>query len=217
MAAVPDFHNSLALGKKYENVFLRLLNPSLIEAYFVPVGYFRDYDLFVRMKGAKGTLNVTYEVKADTYAHKTNAIAIEYECGGRPSGIMTTTAAFWIQFIVGTRSYVMIPTRVLRKMIFEDGLYEVRRGGDYNSSYLYIVSLDDIDSKYKHTFDEEVEDVLKRPLPYGQCPDAKSVYSAIPAPPAGFAQTTSFSTGAEQSVGVSPSESPYIMSSNSSS
>lgn len=161
MAATPDFHGCLAFGKKYETAFLLGALPRQdILDYYTPVGYFKDYDLFVRMKTPKGVVETTFEIKADTYAQRTQAIAIEFQCYDKPSGISVTNAQWWVHFIAGTRRYVMIPTHKLRQLI-ADGRYDcVKSGGDYNKSAMYILSLSEIPERFQKELPSDVDEIL---------------------------------------------------------
>lgn len=64
-------------------------------------GYCKEFDLIADGK-------VRYEVKFDRYAMKKKSpnLAFEYFYNGKPSGISTTTADFWVQYD-GTYFYIL--------------------------------------------------------------------------------------------------------------
>jgi len=76
------------------------------------------------------------EVKNDRIIHKTGNIFIEYESRGKPSGLSTTTANYWIYRMNELDIAFIIPTDKL-KMICREYLKEkkyIRNGGDNNTS-----------------------------------------------------------------------------------
>ena len=82
------------------------------------------------------------EVKSDRLAHKTGNVYIEYECRGRPSGIATTTAHYWIYRIEENNIAIIIPTerlKVICRKYFTDG--KIMLGGDNNLSKGFLIPL----------------------------------------------------------------------------
>ena len=76
------------------------------------------------------------EVKNDRIIHKTGNIFIEYESRGKPSGLSTTTANYWIYRMNELDIAFIIPTDKL-KMICREYLKEkkyIKNGGDNNTS-----------------------------------------------------------------------------------
>jgi hypothetical protein len=76
------------------------------------------------------------EVKNDRIVHKTGNIFIEYESRGKPSGLSTTTADYWIYRMNELDIAFIIPTDKL-KNICREYLKEkkyIRNGGDNNTS-----------------------------------------------------------------------------------
>ena len=73
----------------------------------------------------------TIECKRDFKAHKTGNVYVEFECRGKPSGIATTEADYWV-FVVGPdendlRAYLTTTARL--KALFEKADKRVP-GGD---------------------------------------------------------------------------------------
>ncbi|MEY4334770.1 MAG: uncultured phage MedDCM-OCT-S30-C28 [Bacteroidota bacterium] len=76
------------------------------------------------------------EVKNDRLIHKTGNIFIEYESRGKPSGLSTTTANYWIYRMNELDIAFIIPTDKLKKICREylkENKY-IRNGGDNNTS-----------------------------------------------------------------------------------
>jgi len=60
------------------------------------------------------------ECKEDSYCKKSNNLAIEYECRGGPSGILTTKSDFYVITAHCSDGFVrgyMIPVKTIREMI----------------------------------------------------------------------------------------------------
>jgi hypothetical protein len=76
------------------------------------------------------------EVKADSYAARTGNFAIEIESGGRPSGIATSRAAYWV--LVAGAEGLLVPTPDLRALA-QQGCWEVISGGDGGRNKMKLV------------------------------------------------------------------------------
>jgi penicillin-binding protein-related factor A (putative recombinase) len=76
---------------------------------------------------------ITFEDKDDNKSYETGNVAIEWHSRGKPSGISTTIAKYWIQKICG--EYYIIPTEKLKKHIENKEYFYnvVRDGGDPRS------------------------------------------------------------------------------------
>lgn len=83
-------------------------------------------------------LQATVEVKRDLLAPRTQHVAVEIECNGKPSGI-TTSLAFWWAFVVEAQA-VIVRTDVLRELIRVHG-FRHTRGGDKKGSLIVLVPL----------------------------------------------------------------------------
>jgi len=127
------FQKDLATGHEYEKRSLLYLD---YDEYEFKEGYFKEYDLIITKNGKKTTI----EVKSDKQASLTGNLAIEYKCSGKPSGITSTTADYWIYFIVyeDKEECYKIPTEELRKIVKTQG--RKVSGGDGNRSRLYLVN-----------------------------------------------------------------------------
>jgi hypothetical protein len=84
-------------------------------------------------------LRALIECKADRLAARTGRVAIETAYRGRPSGLSTTRAGFYVVEAAG--SGLWIPTPALRALV-EAGEFEERDGGDGGRSRLTLVPLE---------------------------------------------------------------------------
>ena len=88
------------------------------------------------------------EVKRDSWVSKSGNIAIEYESRGKPSGIATTQADYWIIiFSGGYQDKVMyvFETQILKKVsrkYFKKG--NVKAMGDNNTSMSVLIPIKEI-------------------------------------------------------------------------
>jgi len=126
------FTRDLTFGQKYEEIAKKLLQPNEV-VIDSPKGKFSDYDFKSHL--------FTYEVKADRLAYRygCKSMFIEFECGGKPSGINVSTADFWFYFMVKPdSSYVCykVPIKVLRE---ECAKSRIVGGGDGGRVRGYIV------------------------------------------------------------------------------
>lgn len=91
--------------------------------------------------------NSKIEVKTERDMWKsTGNIVIEFESRGRPSGIASTEAEYWFHNLAIGEDIVMtlvFPTKTLRQYITNTRPRMVR-GGDNNTSRLYLLNLQDL-------------------------------------------------------------------------
>jgi hypothetical protein len=123
--------DDLKMGERYQEICLELFEHDDAE---IMKGNFKPYDLWLELGGEK----VTQEVKADRLCLGTNNIAIEFQCSGKPSGISTTTADYWVYFVVGSRDYYLIPTNVITSAISERKWTRKVKGGDGWRAEMYL-------------------------------------------------------------------------------
>lgn len=83
-------------------------------------------------------LQTSVEVKHDRQADRTQHVAVEVECNGQPSGIITTEAAWWA-FVIGSRA-VIVKTEVLRELIRVHSFRRIK-AGDSKGAVIALVSL----------------------------------------------------------------------------
>jgi hypothetical protein len=104
-----NFSSDLEFGKKYEEEAIRLIAKAEDTIERAPSGCFKPYDFKVN--------GVAYEVKSDRCAYRTGNLFVEYECGGKPSGLSSTSAEFWVYFVVkpsGEHDVYLIPIADLK-------------------------------------------------------------------------------------------------------
>lgn len=138
------FQRDLKQGQVYE---------TKAEEYFLydtvehKKGYFKEFDMIFIKDGVKTKV----EVKSDRLASKTGNLCIEWRYKGKPSGITSTTADYWLYFILwgkdGIKGDVVkeecykIPTNKLRQLV--KGRRSVKGGDGYNSQ-LYLLPKKDV-------------------------------------------------------------------------
>jgi hypothetical protein len=91
--------------------------------------------------------NNKFEVKTDRQTEETGNIYIEYQSRGKPSGIKTTQADFWV-YKVGPGKAIVIETIELKKritkLVLEGRAYTNIRGGDNNTSLGVLIRVKDL-------------------------------------------------------------------------
>lgn len=125
-----NFKKDLLLGESYEYKFINII-PN--DRYIKKEGNFKPYDLEVYHNDIK----TTYEVKA---CNSIMYIPIEYRCYNKPSGIKTSEADKWVIFDRVDNDLYIIPTEIIKEYIDYEMYNYKRKGGDYNSSKMYLFS-----------------------------------------------------------------------------
>jgi hypothetical protein len=130
------FKTDLKLGVQYEKLYASMIEYDTCE---MAEGVFKPWDLKIIRNGE----TTTYEVKADRMAKATGNLVIEYECSGKPSGITSSLADYWVYFIVGTTQYYRIPRTVIMEAIQAKKYKRTVRGGDSYKSNMYLFRIED--------------------------------------------------------------------------
>lgn len=104
-----NFHENLERINEGELEVANLLNDTFVD---LNVSFILNDDKLYDIKGYNNNKEVTFEVKEDFRCADTGNVVVEYESRGKPSGIETTGADFWIfrlhmnddigHYIVGT-------------------------------------------------------------------------------------------------------------------
>ena len=134
------FTEDLKLGNKYEKKALDYIK---YDEYEIKKGCFKEYDLITTYRDKQ----TYYEVKCDRLAHRTGNIAIEYECNKKPSGITSSTADFWIYFIINKKNHTyntrlskdevyIIPKSYIKEIMTK---FRSVSGGDGWRSKMYLI------------------------------------------------------------------------------
>ena len=131
------FQQDLKLGNDYE---LKSLDYIEHDSYKQIKGYHKEFDLMI----THNNTNTTYEIKSDRLASKTGNFAIEYECNNKPSGITSTTADYYIYFVINRNKEddcYKIPTEELRELAPK---YRKVKGGDGYRSLMRLIPIKDM-------------------------------------------------------------------------
>ena len=110
-----------------------------------------DIDLLRGLNGEVKALEVLtgkMEVKTDFKAHKTGNLAIEIECNGKPSGLSTTEAEWWLFQIRIPKSEPMMLI-INRHRLNQLATMHIHRGhvimgGDKKQSKLVIIPVSEV-------------------------------------------------------------------------
>jgi hypothetical protein len=126
-----DFKKDLPVAKETEKEVAQIL----INAYSANILKFEhtsEYDILARIKDT----DYKFEVKEDFMSWKTGNVALEFECRGKPSGIQTSEADFYVYKIHGTNGihFYLFRTSALKKMVSEKEYFRVVSGGDKGSN-----------------------------------------------------------------------------------
>lgn len=103
----------------------------------------RRYDILAERDGKI----YKFEVKEDFSCERTGNVGLEFSCRGKPSGISTSEADFYVYKIHTPQGIlnVMISSKRLKKMIEDHVFHRIVVGGDPNSnSKNYLFHLRDI-------------------------------------------------------------------------
>jgi hypothetical protein len=132
MSTYSKFEKNLKQGHLYEREAYHYLEYDTIK--HDDTVYRKEYDFIVTKDGKP----IKIEVKSDRQASKTNNLAIEYECNNKPSGLSSSTADYWMYFIVypDRHECFKIPIDDLRIIV---KTCKQVSGGDGMRSKMYLV------------------------------------------------------------------------------
>ena len=126
------FHRDLEFGASFENMAIQKISSenSVIER---PVGKFKEYDFILD--------GIKYEVKSDKRAYSTGNFCIEFKrASGTLSGISTTTADYYIYFIVypgGDYDMYKITVSFIKDLIDKKQYHTIYTNWDGSTFYLF--------------------------------------------------------------------------------
>lgn len=139
------FEEDLKNGKIYEKRSLLYLE---YDKYKMIEGNFKEYDLEI----VKDNKKIKIEVKSDKQASITNNLAIEYKYNNKKSGISSTTADYYIYFILYPNEIIdgkkFSAESFHREEVYKIPVGELKiivktcqkvNGGDGNKSKIYLV------------------------------------------------------------------------------
>ena len=127
-----NFKESLRSGKETENEILNIIKSKYPDAYIYD-GYKKEWDIIIP------ELRKTVEVKRDYKSNYTGNYVVEVYMFGKPSGVITTTADYWV-FSDG-KKYTWIKPGVIKNIILVEGYHqrEFIGDGDVESKRAYLV------------------------------------------------------------------------------
>lgn len=148
-----DFKTDLKISQKTE----KQISEFLFSKFGIKTLEFcnnKDYDLKVDIPklGIK-----TIEIKEDFSCQRTGNVGLEYECRGKPSGIETSKADYYLYKVHkpdGVKSLYIISTDKLKKMVENKLFFRTVVGGDVGSgSKNYLFKLNIIIQNFRHLAD----------------------------------------------------------------
>lgn len=126
-----NFKQDLEVAKTTESEVALLLT-DVLDAKILSFEKTNKYDILALI----GDKEITFEVKEDFLCEYTGNVGLEFECRGKPSGIQTSEADYYIYKLHTTNGiqYVMHSTSVLKQMIIYKTYFKIVNGGDKNSN-----------------------------------------------------------------------------------
>ena len=129
-----NFRQDLETSKKTEEEVADIL-AKVYSAEIEEIRTDNKYDIKAKINGS----SKTFEVKEDFMCVDTGNVAVEYSCRGKPSGISTTEAEFYI-YKLETKAkgihYIVHKVSDLKKMIVDQKYFRFVNGGDKGSNSL---------------------------------------------------------------------------------
>lgn len=150
------FISDLKFGQYYE---------ALASQYYNNIGYNiiiesdnkKEYD-FIIENDKKETFKI--EVKADRNAFKTNNICIEFMCSCVNSGINSTTAIFWVYYVIkhnkDNYNMYIIPTKYIKELIKNKKYHKIIKPR-YGKSKCYLFKIELFNNFLKKVSEEKEE------------------------------------------------------------
>lgn len=146
------FDKALTDGKKIESRVLRWIQQKYREAYIIE-GNYKYFDIYIP------ELDKRVEVKKDEKSLETGNFLIEAHHFGKPSGLITTRADYWV-FYDATQFYWITPDQ-LKNIILLNGfpLREFVGNGDTIPKKAFLIPKNFIIEKSLKMSIEELEEV----------------------------------------------------------
>jgi len=127
-----DFKKDLPIAVETEKEVAKILEEKY-NANILEFSHTNKYDILAEIKNKK----YTFEVKEDFTCEKTGNVGLEFRCRGKPSGIQTSQADFYIYKIHaqdGSIGFYLSKTSTLKKMIDDKKYFRIVNGGDVGSN-----------------------------------------------------------------------------------
>jgi hypothetical protein len=132
---MPKFQESLSIGLKIEEQVLQKLQVKYKSATIVTA--YKGYDIWIP------EIHKSVEVKQDYKSKHTGNIVVEIEMYGKPSGLLTSTADFWV-FSPASEEFISIKTKRIFECILMNNLkqHSFVGKGDTVSKTAYLIEKD---------------------------------------------------------------------------
>jgi hypothetical protein len=132
-----DFNKDLPVALETEKEVAQIM-AKIYDARILKFEHTDEYDILARIKGVP----YKFEVKEDFMAYKTGNVALEFGCRGKPSGIQTSGADFYVYKIHGPNGihFYLFKTGALKNMVEKQEYFRIVNGGDKGSdsmNYLF--------------------------------------------------------------------------------
>lgn len=138
-----DYSKDITVARKAESMIKDLL----VEKYeyeFVEFCYDNKYDLL--MKNKQGD-PISFEIKEEFTHAKTGNIGLEFSCRGKPSGISTSTADYYIIIVHNSdesKTIYKIATSTIKFLVDNLMYFRIVNGGDRKSNSLNYLFRDNL-------------------------------------------------------------------------
>lgn len=96
----------------------------------------KSHDIVLTLRGHQ----ILYEVKGDFLGSATGNLAIEVRYKGQPSGVSSTLAHYWVQFL-NDKFYVFPTFELKEELKLNWSFYKKVQGGDNGDSTLLLLPL----------------------------------------------------------------------------
>ena len=132
---MPKFQESLSIGLAAEEEVLQKLQVKYKSATIVSA--YKGYDIWIP------EIHKSVEVKRDYKSNHTGNIVVEIEMYGKPSGLLTSTADFWV-FNPSPEEFVSVKTKRIFECILMNNLkqHTFVGKGDTISKTAYLIEKD---------------------------------------------------------------------------
>ena len=117
-----NFIDNLEFGNKAERRTAKLLHATY---NLLTISFNNDHRYDILMHSPRLNKRITFEVKDDTRTKETGNIVVEHESWGKPSGITTTEADYWVFSHHST--YHIIETPALKSLISTNSHFDNRQ------------------------------------------------------------------------------------------
>lgn len=141
-----NFDKDVEVAKKTEWEVVHLLEKKY-GAKVSNINKDNRFDILALIKGK----NFTFEVKEDFLGEVTGNVGLEFSCRGKPSGIQTSQANYYVYKLHTKNSgiqFVLLKTSTLKKMVADKLYFRIVNGGDKNSNSMNYLFKYDVFIKY---------------------------------------------------------------------